>query len=256
MQPLVTVVTATTGNPLVKDTINSVIKQTYKNVQHLIFVDGEHSWDNFYSHHMKTLTPAVGFRQNIIRLPYSVGKDRFNGHRMYGAGTFIADGDYIMFLDDDNFIEPTHIEECLNAVQGNQWCFSFRKIVDKQRNFICNDDCESLGLWPSVLHMDDYFVDVNCFFLSKYASLLISPVWYRKFREPGVMEIDRAIMQALRSANTKYTCTKNYTVNYTVGNTENSVKADFFIKGNQMMLERYGGDLPWKRKGEEYTITF
>jgi len=28
-------------------------------------------------------------------LPYSIGKDRWNGHRIYGAGTYIADGDYL-----------------------------------------------------------------------------------------------------------------------------------------------------------------
>ena len=63
MQPLVTIVTATTGNPLVKDTMESVINQTYTNIQHLIFVDGERSWDKFYPEQMKTSTPPVGFRQ-------------------------------------------------------------------------------------------------------------------------------------------------------------------------------------------------
>ena len=53
-------------------------------------------------------------------LPYSTGKDRFNGHRIYGAGTYLSKGDFLIFLDDDNSLEPNHVEECVKTIQrGN-----------------------------------------------------------------------------------------------------------------------------------------
>ena len=39
-KPLVTIITATTGNELVRQNIDSVLNQTYDNIQHLVVVDG------------------------------------------------------------------------------------------------------------------------------------------------------------------------------------------------------------------------
>ena len=39
--PLITIITATTGAETLKKTIESVQNQTYENIQHLIVVDGE-----------------------------------------------------------------------------------------------------------------------------------------------------------------------------------------------------------------------
>ena len=250
-KPLVSIITATTANPLLKDCLESVNKQTYPNIQHLIFIDGPK--------HIKKYTDLVKNVddkkiRNEVFLPYPTGIDRWNGHRMYAAGTYLSEGEYLMFLDDDNYLEPSHVEDCVNTMEDHDWVFSFRNIVDKDRKFICKDDCESLGLWPSVLNEQDYFVDVNCFFWSRQTALLVSPIWYRKFREPGVVEIDRALMQGLRQAAPRYKATKKYTVNYTVGNTDLSVKGDFFIQGNKKMLEKYNGMLPWKEPDNIITI--
>ena len=43
-------------------------------------------------------------------LPFATGTDRYNGHRIYGALSFIANGDYFIFLDEDNALEPNHID--------------------------------------------------------------------------------------------------------------------------------------------------
>ena len=37
----VTIITATTGSDYLKKNLESVAKQTYKNIQHLVVVDGE-----------------------------------------------------------------------------------------------------------------------------------------------------------------------------------------------------------------------
>lgn len=243
----VTVVTAATGNPILEKNIESVARQTHADVTHLVLIDGPErilAVDNIVNR------MNIKYLHNVLlhSLPYPVGKDRWNGHRIYAAATFLAESDYIMYLDEDTYLEPTHIEDCIKVIEkGNDWAFSLRKIVSPEGQFICNDDCENLGLWPSVMDDRDYFVDVNCYFFPLRLAAQLTPVWYRKAREPGVMEVDRALCSILRKIAPKYDTTYNYTVNYTVGNNPLSVQSSFFLNGNSEMLRRYNDKLPWRK---------
>ena len=245
----VSIITPTTGNPHLGECIESVRNQTYKNVEHIVVVDGIQRWDKADEILLAAEFPN-GVNQHVCVLPYPTGTNRYNGHRVYGAATYFADGDYHLWLDDDNALEPNHVESLVNLVKEKSldWAFSFRKIIDEKGNYLCHDDCESLGKWASILHPEDFFVDVNCYFVKKEVAVQITPVWYRKFREPGQMEIDRALAAVLMHPNNKlkFECTRDYTVKYRVGNTGLSVQAEFFIKGNKAMLERHNGILPWK----------
>lgn len=246
----VSVITPTIGGPFLSECIESVRAQTYKNVEHIIVVDGKERWNNA-DPILNSLEFPNGTNEHVLVLPYATGTDRFNGHRVYGGTTYFADGDYHLWLDDDNILEPNHIESLVNLVQEKklQWAYSFRKIIDAKGNMLCLDDCESLGMWSSILGAQDFFVDVNCYFVAKAVAVMITPVWYRKFRQPGQMEIDRAIAHVLMHPENKlkFDCTRDYTVKYRVGNTGLSVQADFFLKGNEMMLQRHNGVLPWKK---------
>jgi cellulose synthase/poly-beta-1,6-N-acetylglucosamine synthase-like glycosyltransferase len=246
---LVSIITPTTGNPILLKNIQSVRNQTYKNIQHLIVIDGAERQPAVLSAFSSVKFPVSNpLKETVVALPYSVGKDRWNGHRMYAAMTYLCEGEYVMFLDEDNFLEPDHVESCMKVIEsGKDWTFSYRKIVDKEGKFICNDDCESLGNWPSVLDQTDYFIDVNCYFLPKILAVYVSPIWYRKAREPGVPEVDRVLCPNLKQMASNHDSTYNYSVNYTVGNSELSVTANFFQQGNAEMLRRYNGSLPWKR---------
>ena len=239
MKPLVTVITPTTGASYLKQALESVKSQTYENVQHLVVVDGNHP----KAHVMLQDYPEV----DVIELPYPTGIDRYNGHRIYGASTYLAKGEYLCFLDEDNWLEPDHVESMMKVIEsGNQWAYSLRKITDKDGNYMCNDDCESLGKYPSCLN--DYFVDVGCYFFPKELALQLTPIWHRKAREPGVPEVDRMLIHVLRQNN--LTCDSNglYTLNYRTGNTERSVQKEFFLQGNEMMKQKYNGNLPWQKK--------
>ena len=239
MKPLVTVITPTTGAHYLRQAIESVQHQTYSRIQHLVVVDGEHP---------KAIPILQDYPHlDVIKLPYATGVDRFNGHRIYGASIYLARGDYICFLDEDNWFDPNHIESLVNLTTENSWSYSLRKIVDSDGKYICNDDCESLGMWPSFLNEQDYFVDVGCFFLPKAFALQTSPIWYRKAREPNVPEVDRYLTAVLRNNN--LTCQTNglYTLNYRAGNTALSVQSSFFMHGNKIMEQRYNGELPWKK---------
>ena len=241
--PLVTVVTPTTGNPCVLRAIESVAAQSYKPVQHLIVIDNPQLPTEIKS----TIRQS---NVDVIELPYATGKDRFNGHRIYGASAFLGKGDFFCFLDEDNWFDSDHIVSLVELVRrGFAWAFSLRKIVDHEGNFVCNDDCESLGLWPSVLGENDYFVDVNCYFLPRVIAVQSSPIWYRRFREPNMLEVDRALLSFLRARNSNnYEGSFRYSVNYRVGNTGISVRKEFFLEGNQRMLQKFHGSLPWKNR--------
>jgi len=239
-QPLVTVITPTTGTKYLEQNLLSVQNQSYKNVQHLVVVDG-HSDEAFklLKHHRA--------HHDAILLPYNVGSGGFNGHRIYGAATYLAKGDFLVFLDEDNWIEPNHIETLVESIQDNMWSFSLRKITDMDGNYICNDDCESLGNWKSVIN--DYFVDVNCYMIHKQIALQFSPGWYRRARNPNEQpEVDRLLSWFLRQNNYKANCTGEYTVNYRAGNREDSVQAKFFEQGNKVMFDNYKGEFPWRKK--------
>jgi glycosyltransferase involved in cell wall biosynthesis len=247
MLPKVSIITATTGRKELARCIESVKNQTYKNIQHLIFVDGPEAID-------RVMDVSFAAPVDIIDLPYPTGNDRWNGHRMYGAGCYLADGEYLIFLDDDNYLDSDHVQQCYDATMrsaqnGMQWSYSLRKIVSVDGEYLCNDDCESLGKWASVIDPRDYFIDVNCYFLPRKIAVDISPVWYCRFREPGQPEIDRKICAILRQHFPDFRCTKEYSVNYAVAsNSQLSVKPEFFVQGNAEMLRRYNGSLPWQMK--------
>ena len=244
----VSIITPTTGSPFLQECIESVRNQTYKNIEHIVVVDGNERWKKCDSI-LKELSFPHGTTEHIFVLPYPTGTDRYNGHRIYGGTTYFANGDYHIWLDDDNVLEPNHIESLVKLVQEKNldWAYSLRKIIDKDGNVICLDDCESLGKYTSVLN--DNFVDVNCFFVKKEIAVQITPVWYRKAREPNVMEVDRAITAILMNDKNKLRFDSNddYTVRYRVGSTGISVQGEFFLNGNKQMLQRYNGELPWKK---------
>lgn len=242
---MITVVTPTTGTKYLSKAISSVQNQTYKHIQHLVFIDGKKHLDKVAeivknTDHTKKLL-------DIVPLPYPTGEDRYNGHRIYGAAPFFCKGEFICFLDEDNWFDENHIESLMETVKGKQWAFSLRKIVDENDQYVCNDDCESLGTYPSVLNEQDYFVDVGCFFLPRNVALQTSHIWYRKAREPGVPEVDRMLTHVLRNNNLSFDGTGKYTLNYRAGNTERSVKKEFFLQGNEVMNKRYESKYPWRK---------
>lgn len=245
----VSIITPTAGSDYLYSCVESVRNQTYKNIEHVVVVDGA---DRFAT--VDDILTACEFpelpKEHVTVLPYPTGTNRYNGHRIYGAFNLLVNGDYIIWLDEDNELEPNHVESLVNTVtSGNlDWAYSLRKIIDSNGDFVCNDDCENLGKHLSVLN--DLFVDVNCFFVKRELAIQLAPIWYRQARpEGGLLEVDRAISAILMNEKNalKFDSNNDYTVKYRVGNTSISVKKDFFLTGNEMMLKRHNGVLPWKK---------
>lgn len=249
MSKKVTVITSTTGRDDLLNCISSVSRQTYRPIEHVVVFDGPEARQKF-GWAIADPDQNADYALNAVMLPKSIGKDRWNGHRIYMAGTAMADGEYVCFLDDDNTFAPNHVESLINVIEKEfrDWSYSFRRLIDGQGNHLGNDDCESLGKWPSVCHPQDYFIDVNCFMLPIKTAVQIIPHWYRKFREPGQMEVDRMLTYQLSRGWPNFDSNYQYTVDYKVAGGPLSVQPEFFERGNKSMLQRYNGKLPWHKK--------
>lgn len=243
MKPLVTVITPTTASDQLNDVLKSIDRQTYSNIQHLVVVDG---FDKYGAKATQLLEGST--RSTAFSLPYNTGYDQYNGHRIYGAMSYIAEGEYLCFLDQDNWYDDTHVESLVDIIQsGADWSYSLRKIVNQNGQYICNDDCESLGKWKSVLN--DNFIDVNCFMIPKMSAIQFSPYWYRRARHPQEQpEVDRILSVFMMKNLPKFDTNGQYSVNYRVASRTDSVQDNFFIKGNDVMKNTMNGEYPWRKK--------
>ena len=240
--PRVAVITPTVGTDHLKLNIQSVEEQTYNNYIHYVVVDGPKFEDKVKEQF------SNGIDRKIIMLPENTGHSQYNGHRIYGAMPYLTDADYVIFLDEDNWIDSNHIKDLVKVAEDKDWAFSFRKIVGQDNEFICEDDCESLGKWHTCLSEKEFFLDTGCYFLPKALAVQLSPAWYRRARHPEEQpEVDRLLMHMLLQNNYTYDTTYEYSLNYRVGNRDDSVKADFFLNGNKWMIDKYNGKLPWKK---------
>ncbi|MFZ7282773.1 glycosyltransferase family 2 protein [Avibacterium avium] len=245
--PLITVITPTTGSVHLHQAIQSVAQQHYPHIQHLVIVDGPSSEAaailDQYRHYAHL---------DVVQLPYNMGARTLDiggggqpllGHPAYGAGLFLAKGDWICFLDEDNWFSPEHITYFTSILQqekdNNFWIYALRNIVDQSGNQICRDDCESLGAWLGVT--GHHLVDTNCYFLPRHLALRFGFAFYHPF-------MDRLLVQGLLQQSARICCTGEYTVNYRLGSRTDSVKAEFFLQGNMLMEKHYSKPFPWQRK--------
>jgi glycosyltransferase involved in cell wall biosynthesis len=243
----VTVVTAATGHQNLVKCVQSVQLQTYPGVEHYIVVDGEER--------LEAVTVALGAARlgarplRTVVLPQPTGKDNWCGHRIYAATSFLVNSEFVAFLDEDNWLEPTHIESLVVAVRetGSLWAFSLRNIVDEHGDFVARDACESLGNLHHVFDRPgETFVDTNCYLLPREVAVAISAAWYGQTRPPdGRVEPDRLVSSMLFSWFPNACSNKAHTLNYTIGNRPDSVRAEYFHYGNAAMRQRYPDRPPW-----------
>jgi glycosyltransferase involved in cell wall biosynthesis len=234
----VAVVTPTIGKPELIDCLRSVEKQTYQDLIHYVFVDG-------YEHRDRVFGMAKeATKTKFVILEDNVGKGWY-GHRVYSACSFLVNADIIVYLDEDNWYEPEHVESIVAKIQeGNDWVYSLRKIYDKDRNFICEDNCESLGKWP-IFHSDQHHhIDTSSFGVRRNVAVHIGHAWY------GQWGADRQFFSAIKKHFTKWDCTNRYTSCYRLDGNEGSVTKEFFEQGNEINKVKYDGKFPWLNKTE------
>ena len=239
----VAVVTPTIGNPVLSDCLRSVDKQTYKNLTHYIFSDGVANFDKV----SKQIEGATKVKN--VALEENIGKGWY-GHRVYAACSFLVNADVICYLDEDNWIEPCHIEKLVRKIEeGNDWAYSLRKIYDKQGNFLCEDNCESLGKWPVYFNPEVHHIDTSSFAIRRDIAVRVGHAWY------GQWGADRQFFSALSQNFPKYACTNTHTLCYRLDGNPGSVTKEFFEQGNEINNKNYSGEFPWKSSPKFITIS-
>jgi glycosyltransferase involved in cell wall biosynthesis len=118
MNPLVTVVSPTWKRPrlLTERCIPSIWAQTYRPLEHLIVVDGQ---DAGLRERLAMLgySTAPGTGRRMIEAGHNWGGV---GHAARAAGAWLARGEWIAYLDDDNEYLPGHVEVMVAEAQRAQ----------------------------------------------------------------------------------------------------------------------------------------
>jgi GT2 family glycosyltransferase len=233
-----TVIIPTTGAPEVRKAIESVLNQTYLTDCYVV-VDGE---QNFAAAKAIVDDFTHDERIRVCYLPINVGAKGFYGHRVYAAFTHLIDTEYVLWLDQDNWLTNRHVQNCVDTIQRRSldWCYSLRQIHNKGGEFVCFDDCESLGKWQTYHGINH--IDTNSYCLKTSVAIKLAQVWH------GGWGQDRVFLGAISQHFPKWDCTNEYTVHYRVDGGKGSVNADFFINGNEVMLKKYNGKYPWRQK--------
>lgn len=241
------IITPSIGLPVLSKCLESVKNQNYKNFIHHVFIDGKENFDSVQNQIIKNFHENI--RVNIIQ--DNIGKGWY-GHRVYAASSFLVNQDILVYLDEDNWLEPEHLSnfvEIFNQKPNVQWAFSLRKIFDLHGNFICEDNCESLGKWPTFHNKDVYHIDTSSFAVKKDVAVSIGHAWY------GQWGADRQFFSNLKQNFPNFECTKKYSLCYRLGGNEGSVQKDFFLNGNEIHKNKYNGEFPWsKEEALEYVI--
>tara|TARA_R110000868_G_scaffold172778_1_gene408788 strand:+ start:240 stop:977 length:738 start_codon:yes stop_codon:yes gene_type:complete len=232
----VAVVTPTIGSKHLFECTKSVRNQTYKNLTHYLFIDGKE-----YGSEVKYHTEGSGVK--YVELEENVGKGWY-GHRVYAACSFLVDADVICYLDEDNWFEPCHVEKMVNRLEeGNQWVYSLRKIYSKEGEYLCEDNCESLGKWPVYFNHELFHIDTSSFAIRRDVAVRIGHSWY------GQWGADRQFFMNLKKNFNKFDCTNAHTLCYRLDGNPNSVNKQFFDEGNAVNEKKYDGQFPWKNNG-------
>ena len=233
-QPRIMVITPTTGKDTVVKAVDSVRDQTIP-TEHLIVCDGDPAYQKAWDLDIAWKADFI----KLLTLPENVGSNGWYGHRVYAAMPLMVNADYILFLDEDNWFEPNHVETMINKIKSKDlmWAYSLRRIHNESGQYVCDDDCESLGRYPAFYNHALNFVDTNCYCFRREFLVTVAHSFY------GQWGADRPFYKVASTALPSFGCTGEATVNYRAPER----LLEMFREGNKLMKDAYK-PLPWRLK--------
>lgn len=230
----IAVVTSTRGRPTIRQAIDSVKAQT-RGARHYVFAHGKDCWDAVSAN-------TEGSDVDVVYLPVANGGGGYAMAPVYAAAPYMVGEELIFFLDDDNFYEPDHIESITSLIEQHDlgWAYSLRKIVDNDGNWICDDNCESLGCHPN--SHNQYLVDNSCYAVKTEHARKHSHAWY----VPIVS--DRSFQSALMRDKIKCGTTGRHSVSYRLSaDGTGGMTKEKFLGNNEWMAQHRPG-FEWTKK--------
>jgi glycosyltransferase involved in cell wall biosynthesis len=121
MKPLVSVIVRTMGRPELARALDSVAAQTHRPIE-IVIVDAADA--GLAMHERSGLPVRVVRKGRLARAPAA------------NAGLEAASGEWLLFLDEDDEIEPGHVEELLTAARhsNTEVAYSQTRLVDADGN--------------------------------------------------------------------------------------------------------------------------
>ncbi|MCG3461361.1 glycosyltransferase [Xenorhabdus bovienii] len=139
------------------NSVSSVLEQTHKNIEIIIINDG--STDNT----LDIITKLAGKHKNIFFL--SQENKGISSARNLGLSK--ATGDYVAFLDSDDFIEPTFIESMLKkTTKDNNIVFCLNKTINKNNKVTFSNNYTNMDDIAINYMNFDYF-DICCMLIKR-----------------------------------------------------------------------------------------
>ena len=236
MSLTVAVITSTIGRDTIAQAHESVRNQTYP-ATHYIFAHGKNCWETV-EHNMGDYMENDNVQ--MVYLPRANGGNGYGMAPVFALAGYAVTEDICVFLDDDNWYEPDHIETLVKTIEDNNtgWAYSLRKIVDNEGNWICDDNCESLGVYPN--SHNQHVVDNSCYAVKTEVARRFGYAWY----VPIIS--DRNFFQVLVEAKIPVGSTGKHSVNYRLSKDgTGGMNKEKFEGNNKFMQETYKGNLPW-----------
>ncbi len=227
----ITIITATTGNPLLAECMRSVQALEIPpgvELEHLLVVDGP-AFDGATTAIASQVKGAVPVRRHVLL--ENTGADGWLCHRIYGSMPMQLNCDLVAFLDEDNMLMPDHVRTLLEAMdaKGARWAHSLRTIVEPDGSVACVDLCESLGLIRASC-LGDHHVDTSSYLMVRELAINLGPLWYKK------LNADRQVAATLLVAEPNGACSRRPTLLYRCGTRgSGSVSSNFFKKRNPLV---------------------
>lgn len=230
------VVTPTTGAQELLQNILSVQQQSFVDTHHLVVVDGQ----EYVPAVDQILSSLPGRPPHLHRcdLPFNTGGGGWYGHRIMAAFSHLtADFDYVLFLDQDNWLQPNHVETLIQAIQthGWHWAYALRQVYSKDGTFVCDDRCESLGRQPVYWTPSLRLIDSSAYCFTNAFLRQVGHHWDYGWGA------DRVFYEYLwkRYQHENYGTTGLHTLCYRLGGSDESVQAWMFLEGNKPPEHRH-----------------
>lgn len=248
IEPSVIVITPSVGSPTLVRAIESVKNQDYNNLKHLVVADGREYFQKILN---LPIPIEDGDRLTITSAPFNTGRGQdnvqgFYGHRIFAAYPHLVNEDYILFLDDDNWLEPNHVNTLVDLCEKENLDFthSLRKVYENDE-FLAEDSCEAIGRWPiawSPKGQEQYLVDTSSYCFKQSWLIQVSQLWHSGWGS------DRRFFMSVKGF-AKYNTTGLHTLNYSLPDMDKAYggQRDIFAKYNEIMKQTHGGKYPWQK---------
>jgi hypothetical protein len=234
----VVVITPTIGKPELNRAMRSVSCQTYKNLKHLIVIDGNKYWQDA---HKSMCIDSEKSNVLVNTISENTGENGMYGHRIYAAFPHLVNEDYIFFLDEDNWWDPLHVETLVDLIEKENLNFahSLRKVYTSGQ-LLAEDNCEAIGRWGVAWDKSQFLVDTSSYAFDRKWLINHCQLWHWGWGG------DRRFFMIVKD-HTKYNTTGLHTLNYELPDMNRAYggQFDIFDKYNEIVKQNHGGVYPW-----------